>query len=119
MNYEQEFAIAKAYTAKVNSCHQRGISFELSIAQFKKLMLTKKCYYTGKPLTLQLGAPPDRSAVHRTTIDRVNNQIGYTKENSVACSKAVNEWKNSALESFNPQARDLSISDLVAVLHKV
>lgn len=118
MNYEQEFAIAKAYYAKVNSCQQRGIPFELSIAQFRKLMLTKVCYYTGKPLTLQLGVGADKSAAHRTTIDRVNNQIGYTKENSVACSKAVNDWKNTALETFNPLNRDLSVGDLMSVLLK-
>ena len=119
MNYEQEFAIAKAYSAKVNSCQQRGISFELSIAQFRKLMLTKTCYYTGKKLTLQLGVSADKSDTHRTTIDRVDNRLGYTKENSVACSKAVNEWKNTALESFRPDTRGLSVKNLIEILMKL
>ena len=109
MDYSLELQLTKAYGMKAASCKDRGIPFELSFLQFKKLMLTKKCHYTGVPLILQIGSPPTQSFPNRVTIDRKDASSGYTASNSVTCSWAFNAWKNTALEQYNLEGKGLSL----------
>lgn len=87
-----DLMLAQHYVNKARNAKSRGIEFTLTLADMRKLLKTKKCFYTGQPLVF--GEVPNGF-----TIDRVDNTIGYTKENSVACAHWVNAWKNSVLEN--------------------
>jgi hypothetical protein len=80
----QDITLAKRYCAKVESCVARKIEFRLSLADFKRLTNRKTCYFTGVTLTRK-----------NFTLDRVNNEKGYTKDNTVPCSQDFNTFKSS------------------------
>lgn len=87
-----DLMLAQHYVNKARNAKSRGIEFTLTLADMKKLLKTKKCFYTGQPLVFG-------ETSNGFTIDRVDNTLGYTKENSVACANWVNAWKNSVLEN--------------------
>jgi hypothetical protein len=70
------------------SAKKRDIEFDLSFAKTKRLMKTKKCYFTG----VELNFIPDDD--NQISFDRVDNEKGYTDDNLVACSRAFNSKKN-------------------------
>jgi hypothetical protein len=72
----------------------RGVSFELSKPQF--LQLTRQdCYYCGA-LPSQHGKSKRKNGEYLYNgIDRVNNNIGYTVDNCVACCGECNSMKSS------------------------
>lgn len=59
---------------------KKGLEFTLSLEEFSKIVINP-CIYCGENEL-------------RRGIDRVDNLIGYTKENSVACCKICNYMKN-------------------------
>lgn len=70
---------------------RRGLTLELSDADIG-LIIKQDCYYCG--------LPPSQQAMHHgklilqyNGIDRVNNDLGYTKENSVPCCHFCNRAK--------------------------
>lgn len=62
-----DIEVAKKYAAVQQSAKTRGLVFDISFAEFKKIYNTKKCYYTGK--RLMHGA--------NFSFDRVDNSKGY------------------------------------------
>lgn len=70
---------------------ERGITFELSLQDMKRLLSVKRCYYSSVLLTLE--------GEHAVSLDRIDCTEGYTKQNVVSCSKTVNGLKNTLLES--------------------
>lgn len=86
---ETDIDLAKKYISKSQSSEQRKIKFELTFPQYKKLMKTKKCYYTGVILNSKENDPNQR------TLDRIDSSIGYTAENTVACSNIINKKKTN------------------------
>lgn len=106
-----EVALARAYISKAQQAADRGIPFELTVAQFKQLKSRKTCWYTGVVMTKAgQGAlrPTDR------TLDRIDASIGYTKDNTVACCHSVNKLK-SVLEETDI----ISINDAREVLTRM
>lgn len=87
---ELDAYIAKKYVNKVKNCANLGLLFELTFMQFKRLMITKRCKFTGVTLTYQVGVVQVDSDV---TIDRVDNSKGYIKGNVVACCRGYNTFK--------------------------
>ena len=86
-----DLKIARKYCAKAQSSQQRGVSFTLTFIQYKKLLNTKKCFYTGVVLTdPSLGVVPTSF-----TIDRIDASVGYTNSNCVACSHEFNQIKGN------------------------
>lgn len=83
--------VALKYLRTKLTAIERGIEFSLSLGDFKRLMSSKRCRYSGVELTLV--------GDHSVSIDRKDSTIGYTKDNVVVCSKTVNGIKNSLLES--------------------
>jgi len=83
--------IAKRYVNKINACGGTKTAFTLTFAEFKRLVTSKKCKYTGIALTTQQGKAQISTDV---TIDRVNNSIGYVTGNVVACCFAYNTFKS-------------------------
>ena len=83
--------VAQKYLDKQLDCAKRGIEMHLTFSEMKTLIKRTYCYYSGVKLV--------EGTNHRVTLDRINCDIGYTKENTVACSYAVNQFKNIMLES--------------------
>lgn len=67
---------------------KRNIQFELSISDFNDIISTE-CYYCGKFNDDSLN-----------NVNRLNNDVGYTLENSVACCHICNimKWKYSFVQ---------------------
>lgn len=84
--------VAQKLGQKAHNAHQRGIEFDLSFQSMKNLLSSKKCYYTGLPLT----RPRHMEELLATdlTIDRIDASKGYVKGNVVACCHAANQVKS-------------------------
>jgi len=90
--HEIDAIVAKYYWNKLSQCKERNIPFVLTFAQVKRLMLKKKCAYTGVLMT--------KSTTHSQrptdfTIDRIDNSKGYEPGNVVACCFAANSFKGA------------------------
>lgn len=72
-----------------NSAYKRGLDFMLLEDDFMEIK-SKNCYICDKPTT-------DK---HQNGIDRYNNSIGYTKENSRACCSSCNYMKKDHTYEF-------------------
>ena len=113
LNTEKGFMIAKYHDAKKNGKkkQERPINadkkFE-SIGQeeFLELWTQHKakqgitCGYTGEPLVMQKKKPRKDGVKHKAiknqlSVDCLDPEIGYTKENIVFCSWAFNDRKNA------------------------
>ena len=85
--------------AKFLSLHSnakaRSKDFDLSIADVRKLLKTKRCAYTGEVLTKAKQSPPNNSD---RTIDRLDSDKGYVKGNVFAVSHYANSLKNALFE---------------------
>ena len=82
--------IARRYLSKSTNCKDSGIEFSLSFAEFKRIMTTKLCRYTGVELVQGVGRSNE---ANYCTVDRVDNSKGYIKGNVVACCYAYNQFK--------------------------
>jgi hypothetical protein len=78
--------IAVKYLALRTSAKDRGIEFSLSLKKLTRLMRQKYCHYTGVIFI-------EGDELYCRTIDRVNNNKGYTDTNTVACTKKINSKK--------------------------
>ena len=95
MNEAITTEISKAYTQYLTASVKRGKIFSLTEVEYAKLIFGS-CYYCG-----QLPNQKFRSTKKlKNGIDRKNNSIGYTSENSVSCYKQYNmaKWNNSDSE---------------------
>jgi hypothetical protein len=100
--YENEGpAIRKAFMSLKSNAKSRGLSVELSEDNFFEIAKNKCIYCDASPTEK---TPPKKwqISVYLNGIDRVDNSIGYTVENSVACCKQCN-WskKDLTLEEWN------------------
>lgn len=84
---EIDLIIAKKLVNLHTSATSRGIDFTMSFEGMKKIMYEKNCFFTGKPLNNKQNDPLSK------TVDRVDNDKGYTDENAVACSLEFNRIK--------------------------
>lgn len=87
------------------SAKNRNIVCTLTLKDLEKVFeQTNVCYYFGRPLT-------GTSA----TVDRLDCNKGYTKNNIVLCTKEANNLKNQLFES--PSSR-LCIDELKLFLQR-
>jgi hypothetical protein len=106
---------ARKYAVKFQNAAKRGIDFDLSFTDMKKLLKQKKCFYTG--VDLVFGEDENgNTQPNQWTLDRVDNNIGYTKQNTVVCSHIANQWKCKAIES--PEIK-LPFDQILAVVTKM
>lgn len=94
--------MAKTYLSKAKSAKDRGISFELSFAEYKRLRNCKTCHLTGVKLTPKT-----------FSLDRLNKQIGYVKGNVVACHKVVNMLKGTLENPTNDSSVELLVKVMI------
>lgn len=84
-----DIRVASKYLKLKQSAEDRKIEFTLSFNKLKQVMSQTKCFYTGQPIDINA----DQDTSYRHTIDRVDNDQGYTDNNIVACSRAINKHK--------------------------
>lgn len=65
--------------------YKKGIVFNLSVEEFN-LLLSENCDYCGN--------------INANGIDRIDSEIGYTKENSTPCCKICNIMKYTHSKEF-------------------
>ena len=101
-------ALYRRYKAKSKI---RGYKFTLTKLQFKELT-SSNCFYCNRlPSMISYDSSVKNTKETSYTyngIDRVNNKIGYTNGNVVACCKKCNEWK-----------RAMPVKEFVQTIHKV
>lgn len=107
--------LAEWYAAKYEQCLTRGIPFELTLSDIKKLQSRKTCHYTGQKVYL---ITESSQQANRWTLDRVDNNKGYTKENVVVCAKWVNQLKNEVLENPSSTFRT-DLKTLTKIVNKL
>ena len=71
----------------------RNLTVDLTFEQFKEVCL-RKCFYCGAPPEKR-PAQRGRGSIFASGIDRVDNNVNYTKENSVPCCTWCNRAKNN------------------------
>jgi hypothetical protein len=81
-----DITVARKLVSIEDSAKKRGVHFNLSFKRCKQLLITKRCYYTGKPFDYKINI---------RTFDRVDNSKGYVDDNVVACTKSFNEIKKN------------------------
>tara|TARA_R110000796_G_scaffold159388_3_gene276185 strand:- start:11092 stop:11433 length:342 start_codon:yes stop_codon:yes gene_type:complete len=70
-----------------HSGNSRNIEVKLTFNALKKVMKTRKCFFTGVLLNFE------ENDANQLTIDRLDNDKGYIDGNIVACSKEFNQIK--------------------------
>jgi len=85
----------------------RGLEWLLSRAQLETL-ISQPCRYCNR-FGATTTKTPFGDVLQHNGIDRLDNQLGYTPENSVSCCKTCNQAKNSlTVTEFRTWAEALS-----------
>ena len=92
---DEEIRIAKTYISKINNAFRRGIRFDLTIREWRRLQKLKLCEYTGVKLLDDVGF----NHMQKRTIDRIDNSKGYEPGNVKAVSWKANQMKNFLFEN--------------------
>ena len=82
--------IAKRLVRTEQSATSRNHEFDLSFNRLKKILNTKKCFFTGVILNTV-----DDSHPNYLTLDRVDASVGYIDRNVVACANSFNQKKGN------------------------
>ena len=93
-----DYDVAKKFLSVRTNAEQRGLDFDLSLRDVRRLLSRKTCYYTGKRMTTARGEPEEATRPDKLTFDRVDNKLGYVKGNVVACCHAANQLKQMIFE---------------------
>ncbi len=87
--HKDQAYIHRKYRNYKNKCKNKDWIFELTEKEFVRLSIGN-CHYCGTPL---------KENIYKSTIDRLNNDRGYTIENCVPACFHCNAAKNSLSES--------------------
>jgi hypothetical protein len=93
--------IEQLYQEKIASAHNRNLSFNLSLEEFKHLYAlrnTERCAYTNKTFVLSKGT----SHEHYPTLERINADQPYSLENLVWVTHIANQVKNIVVDQGKP-----------------
>lgn len=83
----KDIVVAKKMLSIEQSAKSRGLDFDLDFYEVKRLLLAKRCYYTGVILNDDTGSP------NKLSFDRIDNSKGYVHGNVVACAEKFNQLK--------------------------
>jgi len=89
--------IAARYVKKAEWAKEKGIEFSLSFFEYKKLSNRKRCAYSDIEFSEYVdGKPVDSFSMK--TLERIDNNLGYTYDNTTAVCYGVNvlkgNWEN-------------------------
>lgn len=93
--FEIDSYIVRKWRNLRSSAKRRNKEFNLTLDVVRKLVLQKRCYYTGAKFSKN---PDSRNY---KTIDRKDNRKGYVVGNVVAATRAANNLKEMVYESDN------------------
>lgn len=79
----------------LKSANSRGLDFNLTDANIRKLLNTKVCYYTGVPFN------ENNDPLNIRTFERVDDTKGYVQGNVVVVTLRANRIKNLLVEQDN------------------
>jgi len=106
--------VAEFYIKKIKSCMGKH-DFTLTLAEFSKLLATKKCAYSGLSMThsgvgvlASPGKDPNELRFTDLTLERVDRTKGYISGNVKAVSHGFNKIKSV----FENPAVDVEFKDL-------
>lgn len=83
-----EYSTLRRYAKLKKQCKKRNLPFNISFKDF----LTKikaSCYYCGTDLMVMTGSG----------LDRINNQLGYSKRNTIGCCPTCNHVRGNFFTS--------------------
>ena len=89
-----------------------GRAFELSFEQWLKVV-DSACFYCGEMDVKKVRSIPNRptNTILLNGIDRIDNSVGYTVENSVPCCKICNMMKGKlTVTEFIQKCKKISVS---------
>jgi len=110
-----DIAYMNCYQQKYSNCLNRGVEFKLTFAQFKKLLKTKTCYYTNKPMIHEFGLQV--KPFNHVSLERLDSTKGYTSTNTVAVCHGMNELRNKlSLETHSNKYELQDVLSMVQVL---
>lgn len=112
-----DLEIAKMYLDKASNTEDKDLEFLLSFVEYKRLVIRKKCAYTGEVFSeYKDGKPIDMW--RSRTLDRIDNAQGYITGNVVAVCGGVNRLKALWENPNNPLTAALVIK-IATVSEKV
>jgi hypothetical protein len=82
------------YLVYKKSAKKRGFSFSLSFEEIMALT-QQNCYYCGSPPNKYFKAPSAREGTYYNGVDRIDNDQGYERNNSITCCTDCNKAKSS------------------------
>lgn len=88
-----------------NSAAKRGQVFALTVADIAECWHTQwgVCAYSGRQMTLEAGQ------LNTVSIERINSDVGYTRENTILVCQAINRMKSDfELNEFYDLCRDVA-----------
>lgn len=110
--------VARKYVQLKQNSETRGLPFDLKLADVRRLLSRKCCYYTGVKLCDEPVATGGPVPPNKRTVDRVDNTKGYIRGNVVACAHNANQLKSVVIE--NPSAATfIGIEGLFAMAKKL
>ena len=89
---DEQVLIVKKYLSVLESAKRRGLAFNLTLSDVKRLMSRKTCFYTKRKFNNTIDHPD------YPTLDRIDCNKGYVKGNVVVCTKYSNELKSNLFE---------------------
>lgn len=102
--YRREFrkkghdpAVGNEYSVYKRTAREKGRNFDLTIEEFEKIV-TSPCIYCGEPPSRKSKPKKISSAFLFNGVDRRDNSIGYTVENSQPCCTTCNLAKRTMSE---------------------
>lgn len=83
----RDFDVARKMVSVYNNAESRDLEYTMTFAKTKRLMSQKKCAFT-KVLF-------EKDGDNKRSFDRLDNSIGYTNDNVVACTIRINRLKSN------------------------
>lgn len=101
--------VANKYYAKFKNATQRGIEFDLSFTDMKKLLKKSHCEYTG----VLLDTNDDKL---RPSVERIDENLGYVKGNVALVSVHANNFKSRVLDHGGEKSLALTLDELSSMV---
>jgi len=116
--YVEDYDYSVRYVQKAKSCKERNIPFLLTFSEYKNILKTKKCKYTGVEMNDVVNDP------FLLTLERIDANLPYVKGNVVAVCNFINSFKSVMLENReafwkdSPEKMLKDITRMVGVITK-
>lgn len=101
--------VCQKYLSLTASAYNRGKEFKLSLFDIVHFALITHCEYTGVELS------DDKKSANYPTIERVDSNEGYTKENCIVVARWVNLAKSNMTTEQFEFLRSLSPEQIAAL----